>query len=46
MLFSMMNHPDFDKTLEKYVPAKDLPYIKEFVSNLRQKVCGKLSFNR
>ncbi|NXF63188.1 TGRM1 protein, partial [Ciccaba nigrolineata] len=24
MLFSMMTHPDFDKTLEKYVPTKDL----------------------
>uniref|UniRef100_A0A8B9D7B9 TOG array regulator of axonemal microtubules 1 n=1 Tax=Anser cygnoides TaxID=8845 RepID=A0A8B9D7B9_ANSCY len=42
MLFSMMNHPDFDKTLEKYVPAKDLPYIKEFVSNLRQKGLGEM----
>lgn len=41
MLFSMMTHPDFDKTLEKYVPAKDLPYIKESVGNLREKVCGE-----
>lgn len=41
MLFCMMTHPDFDKTLEKYVPAKDLPYIKEFVNNLHQKVCRK-----
>ncbi|NXC43453.1 TGRM1 protein, partial [Penelope pileata] len=24
MLFCMMTHPDFDKTIEKYVPAKDL----------------------
>ncbi|XP_064919079.1 TOG array regulator of axonemal microtubules protein 1 isoform X3 [Columba livia] len=37
MLFIMMSHPDFDKTLEKYVPPKDLPYIKESVSNLREK---------
>ncbi|XP_072722013.1 TOG array regulator of axonemal microtubules protein 1 isoform X1 [Ciconia boyciana] len=37
MLFSMMTHPDFDKTLEKYVLTKDLPYIKESVSNLREK---------
>lgn len=41
MLFIMMSHPDFDKTLEKYVPPKDLPYIKESVSNLREKVRGK-----
>ncbi|XP_025907294.1 TOG array regulator of axonemal microtubules protein 1 [Nothoprocta perdicaria] len=42
MLFSMMTHPDFDKMLEKYVPAKDLPYIKECVSNLRQKGLGEM----
>ncbi|XP_054684962.1 TOG array regulator of axonemal microtubules protein 1 isoform X2 [Grus americana] len=42
MLFSMMTHPDFDKTLEKYVPAKDLPYIKESVSNLREKGLGEM----
>ncbi|KAM6392608.1 LOW QUALITY PROTEIN: TOG array regulator of axonemal microtubules protein 1 [Pluvialis apricaria] len=42
MLFSMMAHPDFDKTLEKYVPAKDLPYIKESVSNLREKGLGEM----
>ncbi|XP_026704961.1 TOG array regulator of axonemal microtubules protein 1 [Athene cunicularia] len=42
MLFSMMTHPDFDKTLEKYVPTKDLPYIKESVSNLREKGLGEM----
>ncbi|XP_014792245.1 PREDICTED: protein FAM179B, partial [Calidris pugnax] len=42
MLFTMMNHPDFDKTLEKYVPSKDLPYIKESVSNLREKGLGEM----
>ncbi|KAM8808012.1 TOG array regulator of axonemal microtubules protein 1 [Eudromia elegans] len=42
MLFSIMTHPDFDKMLEKYVPAKDLPYIKESVSNLRQKGLGEM----
>ncbi|XP_068803752.1 TOG array regulator of axonemal microtubules protein 1 [Struthio camelus] len=42
MLFSMMTHPDFDKMLEKYVPAKDLPYVKESVSNLRQKGLGEM----
>ncbi|NXT27477.1 TGRM1 protein, partial [Syrrhaptes paradoxus] len=40
MLFSMMTHPHFDSTLEKYVPAKDLPYLKESVSNLREKGLG------
>ncbi|KAB1277782.1 TOG array regulator of axonemal microtubules protein 1 [Camelus dromedarius] len=38
MLFLMMCHPNFDKMLEKYVPSKDLPYIKESVKSLRQKV--------
>ncbi|XP_043405504.1 TOG array regulator of axonemal microtubules protein 1 isoform X6 [Chelonia mydas] len=42
MLFSMMTHPDFDKMLEKYVPSKDLPYIKESVSGLRQKGLGEM----
>ncbi|XP_074005395.1 TOG array regulator of axonemal microtubules protein 1 [Numenius arquata] len=42
MLFTMMNHPDFDKTLEKYVPTKDLPYIKESVSSLREKGLGEM----
>ncbi|KFQ71770.1 Protein FAM179B, partial [Phaethon lepturus] len=42
MLFSMMTHPDFDKMLEKYVPTKDLPYIKESVSNLREKGLGEM----
>uniref|UniRef100_A0A8C0B6S8 TOG array regulator of axonemal microtubules 1 n=1 Tax=Buteo japonicus TaxID=224669 RepID=A0A8C0B6S8_9AVES len=42
MLFSMMTHPDFDRTLEKYVPTKDLPYIKESVSNLREKGLGEM----
>ncbi|XP_068272650.1 TOG array regulator of axonemal microtubules protein 1 isoform X2 [Nyctibius grandis] len=42
MLFNMMAHPDFDKTLEKYVPTKDLPYIKESVSNLHEKGLGEM----
>ncbi|XP_019412149.1 PREDICTED: crescerin-1 isoform X1 [Crocodylus porosus] len=42
MLFSLMTHPDFDRMLEKYVPSKDLPYIKESVSNLRQKGLGEM----
>uniref|UniRef100_A0A452ITS8 TOG domain-containing protein n=1 Tax=Gopherus agassizii TaxID=38772 RepID=A0A452ITS8_9SAUR len=42
MLFSMMTHPDFDKMLEKYVPSKDLPYITELVTSLRQKGLGEI----
>ncbi|XP_068874802.1 pre-mRNA-processing factor 39 isoform X2 [Aphelocoma coerulescens] len=42
MLFSMMAHPDLDKTLEKFVPAKDLPYIKEAVGSLREKGLGEM----
>ncbi|XP_049755169.1 TOG array regulator of axonemal microtubules protein 1 isoform X3 [Elephas maximus indicus] len=42
MLFLMMCHPNFDKMLEKYVPSKDLPYIKESVKNLRQKGFGEI----
>ncbi|XP_030805925.1 TOG array regulator of axonemal microtubules protein 1 [Camarhynchus parvulus] len=42
MLFSMMAHPDLDKILEKFVPAKDLPYIKETVGSLREKGLGEM----
>nr|XP_008533165.1 PREDICTED: protein FAM179B isoform X3 [Equus przewalskii] len=42
MLFLMMYHPNFDKMLEKYVPSKDLPYIKESVKSLRQKGLGEM----
>ncbi|XP_010630924.1 TOG array regulator of axonemal microtubules protein 1 isoform X2 [Fukomys damarensis] len=42
MLFLMMYHPNFERMLEKYVPSKDLPYIKESVKNLRQKGLGEM----
>ncbi|KAG8517749.1 TOG array regulator of axonemal microtubules protein 1 [Galemys pyrenaicus] len=42
MLFLMMCLNNFDKMLEKYVPSKDLPYIKESVKNLRQKGLGEI----
>ncbi|OWK51851.1 Protein FAM179B [Lonchura striata] len=42
MLFSMLAHPDLDKILEKFVPAKDLPYIKETVDSLREKGLGEM----
>ncbi|KAJ7410504.1 Protein FAM179B [Pitangus sulphuratus] len=42
MLFSMMAHPEFEKALEKHIPAKDLPYIRESVSSLREKGLGEM----
>ncbi|XP_027561201.1 TOG array regulator of axonemal microtubules protein 1 [Neopelma chrysocephalum] len=42
MLFSMMAHPEFEKALEKYIPAKDLPYIKDSVASLREKGLGEM----
>ncbi|XP_066045292.1 TOG array regulator of axonemal microtubules protein 1 isoform X2 [Chamaea fasciata] len=42
MLFTMMAHPDLEKSLEKFVPAKDLPYIKETVGSLREKGLGEM----
>ncbi|XP_021034736.1 TOG array regulator of axonemal microtubules protein 1 isoform X2 [Mus caroli] len=42
MLFLMMGHPNFEKLLEKYIPSKDLPYIKESVKNLRLKGLGEI----
>ncbi|XP_050191663.1 TOG array regulator of axonemal microtubules protein 1 isoform X2 [Myiozetetes cayanensis] len=42
MLFSMMAHPEFEKALEKHIPAKDLPYIKEAVGSLREKGLGEM----
>ncbi|XP_077180266.1 TOG array regulator of axonemal microtubules protein 1 [Paroedura picta] len=42
MLFTLMTHADFERTLDKYVPPKDLPYVKETVSSLRQKGLGEM----
>ncbi|XP_053140412.1 TOG array regulator of axonemal microtubules protein 1 isoform X2 [Hemicordylus capensis] len=42
MLFTLMTHADFDRMLEKYVLPKDLPYVKETVSSLRQKGLGEM----
>ncbi|XP_058285486.1 TOG array regulator of axonemal microtubules protein 1 isoform X3 [Hylobates moloch] len=42
MLFFMMCHPNFEKMLEKHVPSKDLPYIKDTVRNLQQKGLGEI----
>ncbi|XP_064007923.1 TOG array regulator of axonemal microtubules protein 1 isoform X3 [Pogoniulus pusillus] len=42
MLFNMMDHPQFEKALEKYVPSKDLPYIKDSVNSLCEKGLGEV----
>ncbi|XP_015282138.1 PREDICTED: protein FAM179B [Gekko japonicus] len=42
MLFTLMTHADFERMLEKYVLPKDLPYVKESVSSLRQKGLGEM----
>lgn len=38
MLLSLSSHPDFDKILEKYIPTKDLPTIRDTVFTLKTKV--------
>eukprot|EP00062_Callorhinchus_milii_P018045 gi/632971096/ref/XP_007902004.1/ PREDICTED: protein FAM179B [Callorhinchus milii] len=43
MLFLMMSsHHDFDKVLEKHLTPKDLPCIRDTVSNLQQKGLGEM----
>ncbi|XP_028994743.1 TOG array regulator of axonemal microtubules protein 1 isoform X2 [Betta splendens] len=37
MLLSLSSHPDFDKILEKYLPAKDLPTVRDTVFTLKTK---------
>ncbi len=43
MLLFLSSHRDFDKMLEKFVPAKDLPTIRDAVFTLKTKVCSKPS---
>lgn len=38
MLLFLSSHRDFDKMLERFVPAKELPSIKETVLTLKSKV--------
>ncbi|XP_075048668.1 TOG array regulator of axonemal microtubules protein 1 [Mixophyes fleayi] len=42
MLHYLMSHPDFDKMLEKYVPAKELPYIKDIIKHIQSKGVGEI----
>ncbi|CAN0401938.1 unnamed protein product [Lampetra fluviatilis] len=41
MLFIMMGHPDFDKMIDKYVLPKDLHYVRDTVTTLRNKGLGE-----
>uniref|UniRef100_A0A8C9WZ73 TOG domain-containing protein n=1 Tax=Sander lucioperca TaxID=283035 RepID=A0A8C9WZ73_SANLU len=43
MLLSLSSHPDFDKILEKYIPTKDLPTVRETVIILKTKALGEMS---
>ncbi|XP_075700053.1 TOG array regulator of axonemal microtubules protein 1 isoform X1 [Rhinoderma darwinii] len=42
MLHYLMSHPDFDKMLEKYIPAKDLPYIRDLIKQIQAKGVGEI----
>uniref|UniRef100_A0A8D3CRD6 TOG domain-containing protein n=1 Tax=Scophthalmus maximus TaxID=52904 RepID=A0A8D3CRD6_SCOMX len=42
MLLSLSSHPDFDKILEKYIPTKNLPTIRDTVFTLKTKGLGDM----
>ncbi|XP_069590951.1 TOG array regulator of axonemal microtubules protein 1 [Ranitomeya imitator] len=42
MLHYLMSHPEFDKMLEKYIPTKDLPYIRDVMKNIQVKGVGEI----
>ncbi|CAL8272182.1 unnamed protein product [Merluccius merluccius] len=42
MLLFLSSHQDFDKILEKYIPAKDLPTVRDTVSTLKTKGLGEM----
>ncbi|KAI4803653.1 hypothetical protein KUCAC02_025316 [Chaenocephalus aceratus] len=42
MLLSLSSHPDFDKILERYIPTKDLPAVRETVFTLKTKGLGEI----
>ncbi|XP_072314341.1 TOG array regulator of axonemal microtubules protein 1 [Eucyclogobius newberryi] len=42
MLLSLSSHSDFDKILEKYIPTKDLPTIRDTVLTLKTKGLGDM----
>ncbi|XP_053331348.1 TOG array regulator of axonemal microtubules protein 1 [Spea bombifrons] len=38
MLHLLMSHPEFTKMLEKYIPPKELPYVKDVIHNIKKSV--------
>ncbi|KAM9708824.1 TOG array regulator of axonemal microtubules protein 1 [Menidia menidia] len=42
MLLCLSSHPDFDKILEKYVPTKELPTVRDTVFTLKTKGIGEM----
>ncbi|XP_041809648.1 TOG array regulator of axonemal microtubules protein 1 isoform X2 [Chelmon rostratus] len=42
MLLSLSSHPDFDRILEKYIPTKDLPTVRDTVFTLKTKGLGEM----
>ncbi|XP_070835057.1 TOG array regulator of axonemal microtubules protein 1 isoform X2 [Chaetodon trifascialis] len=42
MLLSLSSHPDFDKILERYIPPKDLPTVRDTVFTLKMKGLGEM----
>ncbi|KAM3918526.1 TOG array regulator of axonemal microtubules protein 1 [Leptodactylus fuscus] len=42
MLHYLMSHPEFDKMLEKYIPSKDLPYIRDLIKHIQVKGVGEI----
>lgn len=42
MLLSLSSHPEFDKILEKYIPSKELPTIRDTVITLKTKGLGEM----
>ncbi|KAM4663537.1 TOG array regulator of axonemal microtubules protein 1 [Discoglossus pictus] len=42
MLHFLMSHPDIDKMLDKYIPTKDLPYLRDVMKNIQHKGVGEI----
>ncbi|KAL3873542.1 hypothetical protein ACJMK2_036642 [Sinanodonta woodiana] len=43
MLFLLMNHPDFDKMIDKHLPSNTVRNVREIVENLKVKGLGSES---
>ncbi|XP_072284133.1 TOG array regulator of axonemal microtubules protein 1 isoform X1 [Pyxicephalus adspersus] len=42
MFHYLMSHHDFDKMLEKYIPSKDLPSIRDLIKHIQVKGVGEI----